>query len=131
MQRLWLVGWSVGWRVTGLDRREKVSADQQGGQFQQRGGRAVRVQEIKPLCDCWRGSDRGWEGNAKKCPVLPKGPSSKTKGLCFSFKANGHVVPWKLSASLSFLLPLPDLLDFTVSIMRQKGKGLGLRSPLC
>lgn len=51
VQHLWSVGWLVGWRLTGLGRRKKISRDQQAGQFQQRGGRAGGVQRIKlPVC---------------------------------------------------------------------------------
>lgn len=45
------------------------------------------------------------------------GPVLQTKGLGFSFKANGGMVPSKLSASLSLLLPLPSLIHFIVSVM--------------
>lgn len=59
------------------------------------------------LCDCRRQRDRGWEGGLG--PVLP------SKGLGFSFKANGGMVPSQLSASLS-LLPPPSLIHSIVSI---------------
>lgn len=49
----------------------------------------------------------GWKGGF--------GPVLQSKGLDFSFKANGGMMPSKLSASLS-LLPLPSLIHSVVPI---------------
>lgn len=62
---------------------------------------------LSSLCDCGRQSDRGWEGGL--------GPVLQSKGLGFSFKANGCMGPSQLSASLS-LLPPPSLIHSIASI---------------